>query len=203
MKDPDFLDSAAKDLTLPPIQPIITPMMPTARAAPQKIELPDFTDDELAAANAQQTTPQKEQNSTKESIAPWSPAAPATSIKTPELPALEPMPSSMTVRIKTQEPLMPAPANAIARPREEMMLPTGELLEMDEIVPAKFLSSANYSMILTETKAIRKGLRQNDEAMKDATLRHEQLDAVHKRVAIDANGVQEALMRIDSVLFEE
>jgi hypothetical protein len=114
--------------------------------------------------------------------------------------APEELPSLATIPVEM--PLVPPPANAVAIPEGDIMLPTGELLEVARIEPAKFISSSSYFMILAEDRAVRKRLRVADEAIKDTTLRHEQLDLQYKRVAADINQVQEHLIRIEHALFE-
>lgn len=107
------------------------------------------------------------------------------------------------VTIKKTEQVVPAPANAVAIPADELTLPTGEETTVEKLEPSKFLSSQSYFMILGENKALRKALRQNDEVIKEATLRHEQLDIQCKRVASDVNSIQEMLIKVDASLFEE
>jgi hypothetical protein len=67
----------------------------------------------------------------------------------------------------------------------------------------KFISSDTYLDVIAELRDIRKTLRQGDDVVKDAVLRHEQLDAQYKRAATEINAVQEQLIVIDTALFEE
>ena len=182
MQDPKFLEPKAMPKELPtqliPPAPIIpeqhTITPEQHMMPPADITLPDFTDDDLAALDEQA------QNESSRFAQ-----------------------TASTMKITTEVPLADAPANAIARPREEMFLSTGEHLYTDQVEPAKFISSSTYFTIIAEIKAVRRTLRQNDEVIKDAALRHEQLDQQHKRVAQESNAVQEQLMRIDRALFEE
>jgi hypothetical protein len=192
----DFLQSAAntltptKDevLTVEPRQPEPPKPEPPKQEAPPlpSLDLPDFSDEDLAALE-QQTTSH------------WAMPPPK-----PELPKPEPvkMWEPPKIEIKTEEPLLPPPVNAVAVPEEEVKLPTGEATQFTKLEPAKFISSNSYFMILAENKAIRRSIRISDDIIKDAMLRHEQLDLQHKRVAADINAVQELFIKIDGALFE-
>ncbi len=166
-----------QEQTVPPavLEPAKTESTPPVTTSetnpkdPSAIELPDFTDEDLAA--------------------------------------LEPKlkPAKPTVKLVTEEPVVPRPANAIAMPHDDLPpieLATGERIDEARLEPAKFLSSDTYFTINADIKAARKILRQNDDAIKEATLRHEQLDQQYKRVASDMHAVQEHLMKIDEALFE-
>lgn len=186
MQDPDFLDSAADDLRpkQPQVIEKIVERVVEVPAAPAvaNIELPDFTDEELEAFQA----------TVSAKPAPAAAAPPAT---------LPPLPKTM--QIVTEVPIVEAPANAVAIPPEDIRLPTGEDLEIGRMQPAKFISAGTYFTLIADIRAVRKSLRQNDDVIKEATLRHEQLDLQYKRVAADINAVQESFMKIDAALFEE
>ena len=94
-------------------------------------------------------------------------------------------------------------ANVIARPKEGDMLPVGEMANLEELEPSRFISSRSYFTMFDDYKGIRRSLREGDEMLKEALLRHEQLDQQHKRVALDMNTVQENLIKIDEALFED
>jgi hypothetical protein len=194
----DFLQSAANTLT--PTKDEFLAVDPIKMEAPKQapplpsLDLPDFSDDDLAALETQ--SPDSH----------W--AVPPPEPKAPE-PKPVPAPSwqppvwnAPKMEIKTEEPLLPPPVNAVAVPEEEIKLPTGEETTLTRLEPAKFLSSTSYFMILAENKAIRRAIRQSDDIIKDAMLRHEQLDLQHKRVAADMNAVQELFIKIDGALFE-
>ena len=103
------------------------------------------------------------------------------------VPELPPLPSpNATVTLVEKVPIAPLPANAVEIPADDL----------------KFLSSTSYFTIVSDIKATRKSLRQSDDVIKDATLRHEQLDQQYKRVAIDMNSIQEHFIKIDNALFE-
>ena len=158
-----------------------------ASAPTSASELPDFSDEEIA---------ELEWILAPRSAKQPAPAKPA-SIDRP-LPVLSP-----TVKVTTETQVVAAPANAVAIPSDALVLPTGEETTVAELESAKFISSQSYFAILAETKAIRRNLRQNDEVIKEATLRHEQLDQQCKRVAADTNALQESLIKIDEALFED
>lgn len=193
MQDPDFLTSAANDIAPPakpkepveqkkPELPFEKPETATIEVPIAAIDLPDFTDEEIAAV-------EQPKESVKEPVREQSAWAMPEPTK-PTIPETKPIIDKKDI------------ANAIERQKEDM-LPPKETVIVEEPQPAKFLSSNSYFDIVAEIRATRKTLRQNDDLLKDATLRHEQLDAQHKRVAQDANAVQEQLMRVERALFEE
>jgi hypothetical protein len=123
-------------------------------------------------------------------------------------PDQQPMPATSVAAPKTsyqtaQRYSVAAPANAIALPPDDILLPTGEEVEIAHLEPAKFLSSASYLMVIAESKQIRRSLRQSDDVVKEALGCHEQLEQHYKRVASDMNAVQEQFIRIDSALFDD
>lgn len=165
---PDFLDAAVSDFE--PKQWAVPEPQRSAAAAPpiQSIDLPDFTDEDLAALDA----------------------------------PLPPLPSLPAVKLVHEESIVPAPANAIELPDDDIKLPTGEVVEPERLEAAKFISSTTYFTIIADIKGTRRSMRQSDESIKEAILRHEQLDQQYKRVATDMNAVQEHLIKIDGALFE-
>jgi hypothetical protein len=172
---PDFLQAAANDFEPVKATPSAPAPAPAPSAAVPPITLPDFTDEDLALLDKA--------------------AGPM-----PALPPLPPLPA--TVKIVSDEQLVPPPANAVAIPEEDIKLPTGEIIAPEQIEAAKFLSSSSYFTIIADIKATRKSLRTSDDTIKDAILRHEQLDQQYKRVAADMNAVQEHFIKIDGALFE-
>jgi hypothetical protein len=103
----------------------------------------------------------------------------------------------------SEEVTVPAPANVVAMPRDPVTLPVGITTEAEDLVPAKFISSADYFSIKSEIRSLRKILRSTDDLTKDGLLRHEQLDLLYKRASQDFNGFENNVMKIDHALFEE
>lgn len=107
------------------------------------------------------------------------------------------------MRFESFESVVAAPANAMAMPKDMVDLPVGIKVDVDDIVPAKFISSQAYFGMKAEIKSIRRLVRSSDESIKEASLHHEQLDQQHHRLTIDINNIQDQLMKIDAALFEE
>lgn len=169
------------------------PVQDAPPAVPVKADLPDFSDDELA--------------SLERSMVPTL----LTAKPVPDLPPLPepvsaPAPKSppKTMRLESEEPVFPTPVNAVAMPKgEQITLPVGITIETQALLPSKFVSSDDYFIMKNDMRAMRKTLRASDDQLKDGVLRHEQLDAQYRRVALDMNNIQDQLMKIDSALFEE
>jgi hypothetical protein len=98
----------------------------------------------------------------------------------------------------------PAPKEAVdfaAPQRTEQPAPATQEITAPELPEEQFLSSHSYFGISADIKQMRKTLRMNDDTIKEAILRHEQLDQLTRRVALDTNNIQEQLIKIDESLF--
>lgn len=191
-------ETAQEIVATTPVSAPTSDSVPTTAPAPTSapavvspaIDIPDFTDEELASldkiagpAVAQQPEPSLFN---------------VTSVNGPSRSA------NATVRLQSEESMVPEPANAVAMPKgETVMLPVGIQVDAEDLVPAKFVSSHEYFSMKSDIKAMRRSLRVSDDQLKDGVLRHEQLDVQYKRVALDMNTIQDQLMKIDRALFEE
>ncbi len=193
----------------------------------QSIDLPDFTDDEIAALEAIQksihenTANTSAKNNFAAPLTPLPFTTQSTSTKASLL-DMQPIQSSSdlkpatviqkdvtknealkTMSFSSEEEIVRAPANAVAMPKDTLTLPVGITVESEDLIPAKFISSADYFNIKLEIKALRKSLRSNDDITKDGVLRHEQLDVLYKKISQDFNNFENSIMKIDHALFEE
>ena len=156
--------------------------------ASSPVAIPDFSDEELASLDRIAT--------------PAAPQPTGSSLFN-ATPAKEPA-RSATIRLQSEESVVPSPANAVAMPKGEIVtLPVGIKVDAEDLVPAKFISSHEYFGMKSDIKAMRRSLRVSDDQLKDGVLRHEQLDLQYRRVALDMNAIQDQLMKIDRALFEE
>jgi hypothetical protein len=156
-----------------------TPPVPEQFELPKQesLDLPDFTEEEVEAADEAPVAVKQPIMAPEPLVAPdyiELRKAPVQAMALPELPELPSLP-------QVSAPMRIAPEN----------------------VETKYLSSESYLMVTGHGKAIRRAIRQNDEAIKNAMLVHEQLDAQYRRIATDTNSVQELLMKIEGSLFEE
>jgi hypothetical protein len=177
------------DFAPPVVEPaqIPEPQAPTPPSSEppkqESLDLPDFTDEEMEAADE----------------APIIPVAP---VKAPVM-APEPLvaPDYIELPVRKVEQPMPLPELPELPSLPQVSMP--RIHTAPENVETKYLSSESYLMITGHGKAIRRAIRQNDEAIKNAVIVHEQLDAQYRRIAADTNSVQELLMKIEGSLFEE
>jgi hypothetical protein len=175
----------------------VTVISPSPREQPialnaAQLDLPDFTDEDIADALAPEQEPQK------------APAMPPTQVfaSQPERVsawAASPVPAAPS---SMEEP--PEHVTTLAMPEQpdDVPQPTGSAA-LKHIEPAMFLSSEAYFAITADVRSLRKLLRQNDDLLKDAELQHEQGDEHVKRLAQEMTGVQEKFMTLDGALFEE
>lgn len=193
-------DAAPQDATQTapaqdPAQGAVSRATPTAltsepATASNPIIIPDFSDEELASLD-RITVPAVKQSSEPSlfNVAPSKGPTRST---------------NATIRLQSEESMVPMPANAVAMPKgETVTLPVGIQVDAEDLVPAKFVSSHEYFGMKSDIKAMRRSLRVSDDQLKDGVLRHEQLDQQYRRVALDMNNIQDQLMKIDRALFEE
>lgn len=224
--------------SMAPIQQPVTQNSPSSTNSPintpintpissLSIDLPDFTDDEIAALDAIQKSIQDNaaaKNVVKNDMsAPMMPLA-VSSQSTGPRPSLldlsdtdnskslssdskfadDPTQNvSAKKNLFSDEEIIHTPSNAVAMPSDSITLPVAIDVNSEDLIPTKFISSHEYFNIKLELASIRKSLRSNDDITKDGISRHEQLDVLYKKVTQDLNTFEASIMKIDNALFEE
>jgi len=181
--------------------PVIAPT-PIASALPPRgaaAEIPDFSEEDIAAIEALErvTEPPAPVVATIAPVAPIGMDLPSIASTTTQRDFdafSEPVSSPATV---APAPVLPSlPSSSFTRAPSEQAAPLAQSED-------GFLSAEDYLTITDGIRASRRSLRKCDEAIRDASGRHDAVDAQYARAAADIASVEQRLRALDASLFGE
>jgi len=223
MRDPDFSDGqSSDDMDLEPQTPPASdfmqeemeeesppepapeyPEIPADQEEKHVTELPDFSDEDIAAWDADPEEAPAPKESSPEPPPDMSPPPPKPEENPlPPEPVGEPeayQPPKQTPKTKVEQPpeQPPQPEVSISPPER----PAHPALQNMEL--GMFLSDVEYFTLSNDISDLRKSLRKNDVLVAAIIGQHEHADIQLKRIADNMNTIQERLLDIDGAIFEE